>query len=99
MRSANSVQLSYISIVGGWICGKVSISRCTGIERSTRRVTRIPFHNQLAEVFNVFAYEYTGLLRVLLGERLKYRPVHFGKFVSAYTNLQHTDQGACLDTQ
>src|SRR6266704_1891903 len=38
IRSANSVQLSYMSKVGGGICGKVIMSRCTGIDRSTRRV-------------------------------------------------------------
>src|SRR5207248_978544 len=41
MRSANSVQLSYISNVGGGICGKVIMSRCTGIDKSTRRVIEV----------------------------------------------------------
>src|SRR5947208_3191522 len=41
IRSANSVQLSYISNVGGGICGKVIISRCTGIDKSTSRVIEV----------------------------------------------------------
>src|SRR2546425_7412158 len=38
MRSANSLQVSYMSIVGGSTRGKVIISRCTGMDRSTRHV-------------------------------------------------------------
>src|SRR6266852_2151175 len=41
IRSANSVQLSYMSNVGGGICGKVIMSRCTGIDRSTKCVIEV----------------------------------------------------------
>src|SRR5215207_2857922 len=40
MRSANSSWVSFTSSIGGGIRGKVSMSACTGIERSTRRLMR-----------------------------------------------------------
>src|SRR5579872_6563887 len=99
MPSANSVQLSYMSIVGAGMRGKVIIFLCTGIDRSTRRViVSVSFQDQLTKELYMLTDKPTSLFAIACRQRLQHRAVHFREVVQINVRLDDADKCARLDT-